>query len=93
MCVRIVDNGLSLLSRAGRVRADCEGRGINKRMWSHILQIYGPKAQFAVASFNDKNEFNVKRAQTGYLKITFYRVCKTHFSKFSSTNYFLLLTN
>ena len=80
--VRIVDNGLSLLSRSGRVRVDCEGRGINKQMWSHILQIYGHRARFSVASFNNKNEFMVKRAQTGQLKVTLYRVCKTHFFVF-----------
>ena len=74
--VRLLDNGLSVVSRAGRVREDYEGRGIQKQLVAHVLQIYSPPARFQVATFRDTNEYLMQKRNTGQLNISFHRVCR-----------------
>ena len=71
----VIDNGLSLIERAERVREDCQGRGISSKLSAHAQEVCGSLAKFDVASFNDKTDIYVQRAKAGRYNIIFYRVC------------------
>ncbi|KAK3094668.1 hypothetical protein FSP39_004736, partial [Pinctada imbricata] len=69
----VVDEGGTLLPRAGRVREDFEGKGIYTMMDKHIMEIHANLVNFKAVCFHDKNTSLVKKFEAGLLNATFER--------------------
>ncbi|KAK3092027.1 hypothetical protein FSP39_024534 [Pinctada imbricata] len=73
----LVDNGMTILPRAGRVHQDYEGLGVYRKLDEFTMQVY-KDVKYKAVSFHNRNATLMKKVEEGAYRITLNRKLKTY---------------